>query len=37
MKKDQEAMRTQYQTELERFRELKRKPLPAAPAAAAQK
>jgi len=36
MKKDQEAMRTQYQTELERFRELKRKPLPAAPAAAAQ-
>jgi len=34
MKKDQEAMRTQYQAELERFRELKRKPLPAAPAAA---
>jgi len=34
MKKDQEAMRTQYQTELERFRELKRKPIPAAPAAA---
>ena len=34
MKKDQEAMRVQYQTELERFRELKRKPLPAAPAAA---
>ena len=36
MKKDQETMRTQYQTELERFRELKRKPLPAIPAAAAQ-
>jgi hypothetical protein len=35
MKKDQETMRTQYQTELERFRELKRKPLPASPAAAA--
>ena len=34
MKKDQEAMRVQYQTELERFRELKRKPLPAAPTAA---
>ena len=34
MKKDQEAMRAQYQTELERFRELKRKPLPASPAAA---
>lgn len=34
MKKDQEAMRTQYQTELERFRELKRKPLPASPAGA---
>jgi len=34
MKKDQDAMRTQYQTELERFRELKRKPLPAVPAAA---
>ncbi len=35
MKKDQETMRTQYQTELERFRELKRKPQPALPAAAA--
>jgi len=35
MKKDQETMRAQYQTELERFRELKRKPLPAVPAAAA--
>ena len=35
MKKDQETMRTQYQTELERFRELKRKPLPASPAATA--
>jgi hypothetical protein len=35
MKKDQDAMRTQYQTELERFRELKRKPLPASPAATA--
>lgn len=34
MKKDQEAMRVQYQSELERFRELKRKPLPAAPTAA---
>lgn len=34
MKKDQEVMRTQYQTELERFRELKRKPLAASPAAA---
>jgi chromosome segregation ATPase len=34
MKKDQDTMRTQYQTELERFRELKRKPLPAAPATA---
>jgi chromosome segregation ATPase len=34
MKKDQDAMRIQYQVELERFRELKRKPLPAAPAAA---
>jgi chromosome segregation ATPase len=34
MKKDQEAMRAQYQAELERFRELKRKPLPAVPAAA---
>ena len=33
MKKDQETMRAQYQAELERFRELKRKPLPAAPAA----
>jgi len=33
LKKDQETMRVQYQTELERFRELKRKPLPAAPAA----
>ena len=29
MHKDQEATRVQYQTELERFRELKRKPLPA--------
>jgi hypothetical protein len=37
MKKDQEAMRAQYQTELERFRELKRKPVPASPAAPAQK
>lgn len=37
MKKDQEATRVQYQTDLERFRELKRKPLPAAPAAPAQK
>jgi len=35
MKKDQETMRAQYQTELERFRELKRKPLPASPAATA--
>ena len=35
MKKDQEGMRTQYQSELERFRELKRKPLPASPAATA--
>jgi len=35
MKKDQETMRSQYQTELERFRELKRKPLPASPAATA--
>jgi chromosome segregation ATPase len=34
MKTEQEAMRTQYQTELERFRELKRKPVPAQPAAA---
>jgi len=34
MHKEQEAMRVQYQTELERFRELKRKPLPAVPAAA---
>jgi chromosome segregation ATPase len=34
MKKDQEATRVQYQAELERFRELKKKPLPAAPAAA---
>ena len=33
MKKDQEATRTQYQNDLERFRELKRKPLPAATAA----
>jgi hypothetical protein len=33
MHKDQEATRVQYQTELERFRELKRKPLPAVPAA----
>lgn len=37
MKKDQESIRTQYQTELVRFRELKRKPLPALPAAPAQK
>jgi hypothetical protein len=36
MKKDQDAMRTQYQSELERFRELKRKPLPAVPATPAQ-
>jgi len=35
MKKDQETMRAQYQAELERFRELKRKPLPASPAATA--
>jgi len=35
MKKDQETMRAQYKTELERFRELKRKPLPASPAATA--
>ncbi len=35
MKKDQETMRAQYQTDLERFRELKRKPLPASPAATA--
>lgn len=37
MKKDQETMRVQYQVELERFRELKRKPKaapPTAPAAA---
>jgi hypothetical protein len=33
MKREQEATRIQYQTELERFRELKRKPLPAKPAA----
>lgn len=33
MKRDQEATRVQYQSELERFRELKRKPLPAMPAA----
>jgi len=33
MHKDQEVTRVQYQTELERFRELKRKPLPAVPAA----
>ena len=31
------SIRTQYQTELVRFRELKRKPLPALPAAPAQK
>jgi len=37
MKKDQEATRLQYQTDLERFRELKRKPLPAAPAPAQKK
>jgi len=37
MKKDQEATRAQYQAELERFRELKRKPLPTSPAAPAQK
>jgi hypothetical protein len=36
MKKDQEATRTQYQAELQRFRELKRKPLPAASAVPAQ-
>jgi len=34
LKKDQEDMRVQYQTELERFRELKRKPAMAQPAAA---
>jgi hypothetical protein len=33
MKREQEATRVQYQTELERFRELKRKPLPATGAA----
>jgi len=33
MKRDQEATRVEYQSELERFRELKRKPLPAIPAA----
>jgi len=33
MKKDQETTRVQYGTELERFRELKRKPLQALPAA----
>lgn len=33
MKRDQEATRVQYQSELERFRELKRKPLPVMPAA----
>ena len=37
MKKEQEATRAQYQDELERFRELKRKPLPATPAVPAQK
>jgi hypothetical protein len=37
MKKDQESTRVQYQAELDRFRELKRKPLPATPTEPAQK
>jgi len=37
MKKDQDAMRAQYQSELERFRELKRRPQPTAPAAEQKK